>query len=109
MPAVRGWRSAIASGLARQSEENLVMFADMAGLAMRKSKRENAHEPPRLTRREREILQLLTKGLSNKEIGTALGIQEQTVKNAMSLLHEKLHARNRVQLAVVAVRLLHDS
>ncbi len=68
--------------------------------------RENAHEPHRLTRRERELLQLLTKGHSNKKIGAALGIQEQTVKNALSLLSHKLHARNRVQLAVAGVRLL---
>jgi DNA-binding NarL/FixJ family response regulator len=75
----------------------------MADLGMRKSTRENADEPPRLRPREREILQLLTRGRSNKEIGAALGIHEQTVKNAVSVLCEKLHARNRVQLVVVAL------
>jgi DNA-binding NarL/FixJ family response regulator len=75
----------------------------------RHTKRENAHEQPHLTRREREVLEHLTKGLSNKEIGTVLGIQEQTVKNAVCVLCDKLHARNRVQLAVVAVGLLREA
>jgi DNA-binding NarL/FixJ family response regulator len=68
-----------------------------------------AHERQALTRREREILRLLMEGLTNREIGRQLAIQEQTVKNAVSVLCDKLHVRNRVQLAVTAVRLLENS
>jgi DNA-binding NarL/FixJ family response regulator len=66
---------------------------------------EGASGHPHVTRREREIVHLLLKGLTNKEIGNGLGIQEQTVKNAVVVLCDKFHARNRVQLAV-AVRVL---
>ena len=79
----------------------------MAG-GRRNDQRENADEHQPLTRRERETLQILVEGLTNREIGNRLGIQEQTVKNAVSLLCQKLHAKNRVQLAVKAVRLLDD-
>lgn len=57
---------------------------------------------PRLTSRERELLALVREGLSNREIGARLGIGEQTVKNALSVLFEKFAVRNRTQLAIAA-------
>jgi DNA-binding NarL/FixJ family response regulator len=89
----------------RSAEGHLVFLCSRGG-CMPDPKRDNAHGPQRLRKREREILQLLTKGLSNKEIAATLGIQEQTVKNAISVLCEKFHARNRIQLAVLAVQWL---
>src|SRR5690606_20591139 len=52
-----------------------------------------------LTRREKEILQLVAKGNSNKEIAIDLQISEHTVKNHMKNIMQKLHLENRVQLA----------
>lgn len=52
-----------------------------------------------LTRREKEILQLVAKGDSNKEIAIDLQISEHTVKNHMKNIMQKLHLENRVQLA----------
>ena len=43
----------------------------------------------------------VARGESNREIGQRLGISEQTVKNHVSVLIEKFHVRNRVQLAVL--------
>lgn len=65
-----------------------------------------APEPagPALTRREMEILQLVSEGLSNKEIGTSLSITEGTVKNHVHNSLEKLQMENRVQAAAYVVR-----
>ena len=55
---------------------------------------------PKLTAREHAVLQAVALGESNREIGSRLGIGEQTVKNHVSVLIQKFHVRNRVQLAV---------
>ncbi len=57
-----------------------------------------------LTRRESEILELVAKGMSNKEIANELSITEGTVKNHVHNALEKLHLTNRVQAAAYAVR-----
>jgi DNA-binding NarL/FixJ family response regulator len=62
-------------------------------------------EDPRLaalTPREREVLAGLATGLSNAEIGTALGITAGTVKAHVNSLLPKLGARDRVQATIVA-------
>jgi DNA-binding NarL/FixJ family response regulator len=61
-------------------------------------------EPAPLTAREREILQLVAAGRSNKEIAAALYITEGTVKNHLHNILEKLHLENRVQAAAYALR-----
>jgi DNA-binding NarL/FixJ family response regulator len=55
-----------------------------------------------LTEREREILRLLAKGESNREIGEALFITEGTVKNHVSNILSKLGLRDRTQAALWA-------
>lgn len=57
-----------------------------------------------LSTREMEILKLITKGLSNKEIARALGISRQTVKNHMTSILRKLAVNDRTQAAVYALR-----
>ena len=61
-------------------------------------------DPPRLTRRELEVLKLVADGLSNKEIGTRLFISEGTVKNHVHNALEKLGLENRIQAAAYVVR-----
>ena len=58
----------------------------------------------RLTQREQEVLQLVAQGKSNKEIASALNIAENTVKNHLKNILEKLHLENRVQAATFALR-----
>jgi len=58
----------------------------------------------RLTLRERQVLRLLVEGLSNEEIGQSLHLSEGTVKKYLGSTMTKLHARNRVQAAVLGVR-----
>ena len=58
-----------------------------------------------LTARERQVLELLSGGLANKEIAFTLKISENTVKNHLRNILEKLHLQNRVQAALYAVRM----
>ena len=57
-----------------------------------------------LSPREREVLELLTRGSVNKEIAAALEISENTVKNHLKNIMEKLHLENRVQVVAYALR-----
>jgi DNA-binding NarL/FixJ family response regulator len=57
-----------------------------------------------LSPREMEILEHVTKGLSNKEIAYKLGISHQTVKNHMTAILRKLRVDDRTQAAVYALR-----
>lgn len=57
-----------------------------------------------LSPREMEILQFVTRGMSNKEIASRLGISHQTVKNHMTAILHKLDVEDRTQAAVYALR-----
>jgi DNA-binding NarL/FixJ family response regulator len=57
-----------------------------------------------LTPREREVLGLIVKGLSNKRIGEALGISEGTVKWHVNIILERLGVEDRTQAAVAALQ-----
>ena len=57
-----------------------------------------------LTPREREVLQLIARGLDNAEIAQTLYLSHHTVKNHVSSILTKLQVENRVQAAVRAVR-----
>ncbi|HYU80336.1 MAG TPA: response regulator transcription factor [Vicinamibacterales bacterium] len=53
-----------------------------------------------LTPRELDVVRLVAKGGSNKDIASELGLTEQTVKNYLRSIFEKLNVTNRVELAV---------
>jgi DNA-binding NarL/FixJ family response regulator len=55
------------------------------------------------TSREKEVLELLVAGRSNKEIGTPLGIEERTVKAHVAKLMRKVGVQNRIALSVHAI------
>ena len=57
-----------------------------------------------LSAREKDVLQCLASGLTNKEIGNKLGIAENTVKNHLKNILAKLHLENRVQAATFALQ-----
>jgi DNA-binding NarL/FixJ family response regulator len=59
---------------------------------------------PRLTDRELEVLKLVAQGMSNREIATELYISENTVKNHVRNILEKLHLHSRMEAVVYAVR-----
>jgi two-component system NarL family response regulator len=57
-----------------------------------------------LSVRELQILQLLTQGMTNREIGQELGISENTVRNHMNHLLEKMDSRDRTGAVTTALR-----
>lgn len=60
------------------------------------------HQP--LTSREFEVLEMLVKGLTNKEIGAQLHVAEVTVKQHVSRLFQKLNVNDRTQAVTVALQ-----
>ncbi len=66
----------------------------------------NREEPgtAQLTQRELEVLRLVGEGATNRDIGKQLYISENTVKNHLRNILQKLHFANRVQAAAYAIR-----
>lgn len=60
-------------------------------------------ELPKLTDRETDVLRLVAKGLSAKQIGTRLNVSHRTVENHVQSALRKLHLSNRVELARYAM------
>jgi DNA-binding NarL/FixJ family response regulator len=56
-----------------------------------------SHDDVRLTAREEEILVLLTKGYSNKEIADRLNLGVETVRTHLKHIYEKMHVRSRTE------------
>ena len=59
---------------------------------------------PDLSQRELEVLQLLTKGRSNKEIAASLFVSEDTIKAHLKSLFSKLKVKDRTEAAISAIR-----
>jgi two-component system NarL family response regulator len=73
--------------------------------AMSKRAEERPQLPaPRLTDREMEVLRLVAQGMNNRDIAKALFISENTVKNHIRNILEKLHLHSRMEAVVYAVR-----
>lgn len=78
----------------------LTEFAAMA----RKDEQKQQMPAPRLTEREMEVLTLVAQGLNNRDIAKKLFISENTVKNHVRNILEKLHLHSRMEAVVYAVR-----
>jgi DNA-binding NarL/FixJ family response regulator len=59
---------------------------------------------PDLTPRQIEILSALIDGGSNRDIARRLGVREQTVKNQLTIMYERVGVQNRLQLALEGLR-----
>jgi DNA-binding NarL/FixJ family response regulator len=66
---------------------------------------ESAEVPEPLTERERDVLRLFSAGMSNREIGDALGVVEGTVKNHVHSILQKLGVRDRNRAMLKAIEL----
>ena len=73
--------------------------------AISKASQEKPQMPaPRLTDREMEVLRLVAQGMNNRDIAKELYISENTVKNHIRNILEKLHLHSRMEAVVYAVR-----
>jgi len=95
--AVRAGQSLISPSMASKL---LTEFASMA----RKDEEKQQMPAPRLTDREMEVLTLVAQGMNNRDIAKALFISENTVKNHVRNILEKLHLHSRMEAVVYAVR-----
>lgn len=62
-------------------------------------------QPVRLSVREEQIVHLLLRGLTNRAIAESLSISEKTVKHYMTILMQKMHVRNRLEVVIAAQKL----
>jgi DNA-binding NarL/FixJ family response regulator len=95
--AVQGGQSLISPSMAGKL---LNEFATM----IKKDDRKQQVAAPRLTDREMEVLRLVAKGMNNRDIAKVLFISENTVKNHIRNILEKLHLHSRMEAVVYAVR-----
>lgn len=61
-------------------------------------------DPRTLTEREREVLQWVARGMTNKEIGSQLSLSPHTIKAHIRTILDKLHVRSRTEAAAWATR-----
>ena len=66
--------------------------------------RRRAGRGARITPRERQLLVEILAGQSNRAIAKKYGVAEQTVRNQLSVLYEKVGVSTRLELAIVAMR-----
>lgn len=67
---------------------------------------ERADSAPPLTRRERELIELVRQGLRNRDIAAELGVTEGTIKVYLHAIFDKLQVENRTELALRAAELI---
>ena len=79
------------------------LLTEFASMVKRRDERTQV-PGPRLTDRELEVLKLVAKGMNNRDIGAELFISENTVKNHVRNILEKLHLHSRMEAVVYAVR-----
>jgi len=79
------------------------LLTEFATMVKRSDEREQV-PTPRLTDREMEVLRLVARGLNNRDIAKALFISENTVKNHVRNILEKLQLHSRMEAVVYAVR-----
>ncbi|WP_017590271.1 response regulator [Nocardiopsis ganjiahuensis] len=80
------------------------LIGEFAELAKQEKTPKAAPAIPELTPRETEVLKLLARSLNNREIGERLFITENTVKNHVRNILEKLQVHSRTEAAIYAVR-----
>lgn len=96
--AVHGGQSLISPSMAS------ALLAEFAALSRRAEDRPASVPVPSLTDREMQVLRLLGRGMANRDIARELVISENTVKNHVRNILEKLQLHSRMEAVVFAVR-----
>ena len=97
--AVHGGQSLINPSMARK------LLTEFATLAKRDDEERAQQVPaPKLTDREMQVLRLVARGMNNRDIAKELFISENTVKNHVRNILEKLQIHSRMEAVMIAVR-----
>ena len=104
-------REELVAAVGRVAKGDTVFTAGLAGLVLGEYRRladpretpEDDRDVPRLTERETEVLRLVAKGLSYKQIADRLVLSHRTVQNHVQNTLRKLQLHNRVQLVRYAI------
>ena len=80
------------------------LITEFTAMRKRDDERDQQLPAPRLTDRELQVLRLVARGLNNRDIGLDLFISENTVKNHVRNILEKLQLHSRMEAVVYAVR-----
>jgi two-component system NarL family response regulator len=97
--AVHGGQSLISPSMAGK------LLTEFATLARRNEEEPPQQVPaPKLTEREMEVLKLVAKGMNNRDIAKELFISENTVKNHVRNILEKLQIHSRMEAVMIALR-----
>ena len=95
--AVHGGQSLISPSMASK------LLTEFASMIKRTDDRQQV-PTPRLTDREMEVLKLVAKGMNNRDIAKQLFISENTVKNHIRNILEKLQLHSRMEAVMYAVK-----
>ena len=83
----------------------VVIYPRVANRLVRELRQsENRKSEIRLTKRERDVLSLLVKGNTNKEMAEVMFISEKTVKNHLTSIFRKLGVKDRTHAAIFALK-----
>jgi DNA-binding NarL/FixJ family response regulator len=97
--SVHGGQSFISPSMAGK------LLTEFASLATRETEEPPRDVPaPKLTDREMQVLRLVARGMNNRDIATELFISDNTVKNHVRNILEKLQIHSRMEAVMVAVR-----
>lgn len=89
----------------RVMEGEIVIHPRVANRLVKElTRNEKKEDDVRLTKREKDVLTLLVRGNTNKEMAEALFISEKTVKNHLTSIFRKLGVKDRTQAAVYALK-----
>jgi NarL family two-component system response regulator LiaR len=96
----------LAQAIRAAQRNEAVLHPEVAAKLMQEFSAPKSSEPPvdQLTPREMDVLRLVAKGMSNKEIAEKLIISEKTTKTHLSNILSKLHLADRTQVAIYALR-----
>jgi two-component system NarL family response regulator len=95
---------AVAQGQSLISPSMASKLLTQFNVLARKAEERRQYPPPTLTSRELQVLKLVSRGMSNREIAEDLFISENTVKNHVRNILEKLHLHSRMEAVIYAVR-----
>ncbi len=112
--ALKRGESRLTPQIARKVMDQFARLATVSALAPNREESTGATSPQMgafvpgegptevLNDKEQRVLQLISEGLSNRQIAEALSLAEGTIKNYVSRIMEKLHANTRIALALIS-------